>query len=57
MAWTSKFLVILITATAIAEKLSLPPVEFLKDFAMKYQRTSVIMNLPNEVPRSQVLNR
>ena len=57
MAWTSKVLVILITATAIAEKLSLPPVEFLKDFAMKYQRTSVIMNLPKEFPRSQVLNR
>ena len=57
MAWTSKVLVILITATAMAEKLSLPPVEFLKDFAMKYQRESIVMNLPKEVPCSQVLNR
>ena len=57
MAWTSKILVIVITATVMAEKLSLPPVAFLKDFAMKYQRRSVIMNLPKVVPRSQVLKR
>ena len=41
MALTSKVLVLLIIATAMAQKLFLPPVEFLKDFAMKYQRSSL----------------
>ena len=57
MAWTSKVLVLLIIATAMAEKLTLPPVEFLKDFAMKYQRSSIVMNLPKEISRNQVLKR
>ena len=57
MAWTSKVLVILITATAMAEKLSLPPVEFLKDFAIKYQRSNILMNLPKDISRYQVLKR
>ena len=38
MAWTWKVMVMLVIAPAIAEKLSLPPVNFLKDFALKYQR-------------------
>ena len=35
MAWTSKVLVILIIATAVAEKLSLPPAKILKAFVIK----------------------
>jgi hypothetical protein len=35
MAWTSKVLVILIIATAVAEKLSIPPVKILKAFVIK----------------------
>ena len=57
MAWTIKVLVILIMTTAMAEKLSLPPVNFLKDFATKYQRTSIVMNLPKDISRNQVLKR
>ena len=57
MAWTSKVLVLLIIATAMAEKLSLPSVEFLKAFAIKYQRESIVMNLPKEFSRDQVLKR
>ena len=57
MAWTSKVLVLLIIATAMAEKISLPPAEFLKDFAMKYQRSSIAMNIPKEISRNQVLKR
>ena len=57
MAWTIKVLVILIITTAMAEKLFLPPVNFLKDFAIKYQRTSIVMNLPKDISRNQVLKR
>ena len=57
MAWTSKVLVLLIIATAMAEKLSLPSVEFLKAFAIKYQRESIVMNLPKEFSHNQVLKR
>ena len=57
MAWTSKVLVLLIIATAMAEKLSLPPVEFLKAFSIKYQRESIVMNLPKQFSRDQVLKR
>ena len=38
MAWTIKVLVTLIISTAMSETFSLPPVNFLKDFAMEYQR-------------------
>ena len=57
MALTSNILVTLLTATAMAETFSLPPVIFLKDFAMKHQRTSIVMNLPQEISRNQVLKR
>ena len=57
MAWTIKVLAILIITTAMAEKLSLPPVKFLEDFATKYQRTSIVMNLPKDISRNQVLKR
>ena len=57
MVWTSKVLVLLIIATAMAEKLSLPSVEFLKAFAIKYQRESIVMNLPKQFSRDQVLKR
>ena len=57
MAWTIKVFVILIITTAMAEKLSLPPVKFLQDFATKYQRTSIVMNLPQHISRNQVLKR
>ena len=57
MAWTIKVLVILIITTAMAEKLSLPPVKFLEDFATKYQRTSIVMNLPKDISHNQVLKR
>ena len=57
MGWTIKVLVILIITTAMAEKLSLPPVNFLKDFATKYQKTSIVVNLPKNISRNQVLKR
>ena len=57
MAWTYKVLVISILAITMAETISLPPVKFLKDFAIKYQRSSIVMNLPKEIPRIQVLKR
>ena len=57
MAWTIKVLVTLIISTAMAETFSLPPVNFLEDFAMKYQRSSIVMNLPKEISRNQVLKR
>ena len=57
MAWTIKVLVTLIISTAMTETSSLPPVKFLEDFAMKYQRSSIVMNLPKEISRNQVLKR
>ena len=57
MAWTIKVLVTLIISTAMTETSSLPPVNFLEDFAMKYQRSSIVMNLPKEISRNQVLKR
>ena len=57
MAWTSKGLVLFIIATAMAEKLSLPPVKFLNAFVIKYQRSSIVMNLPKEVSHNQVLKK
>ena len=57
MAWKNKVLLILVIAPSIAEPFSLPPANFLKDFAMKYQRSSIVMNLPKEIPRIQVLKR
>ena len=57
MAWKSKVLVILTIALAIAEAFSLPPATFLKDFAMKHHRASIVMNLPKEIPHNQVLKR
>ena len=57
MAWTNKVLIILIIALAMAKTFSLPNAKFLKDFAMKYQRTSIVMNLPKEISRNQVLKR
>ena len=57
MAWTCKVLVILVIAPAIAEKLSLPPAKFLKDFALKYQRSSIVMNIPKKISRNQVIKR
>ena len=57
MAWKYKVLVILVIAPAFAESFSLPPAKFLKDFAMKYQRSSIVMNLPKEIPHIQVLKR
>ena len=57
MAWTCKVLVILILAIAMAETSSLPPVKFLKDFAIKYQRSSIVMNLPKDISRNQLLKR
>ena len=52
-----KDLVTLIILIALAETSSLPPVKFLEDFAMKYQRTSIVMNLPKEISCNQVLKR
>ena len=57
MAWTWKVLVILVIAPAIAEKLSLPPVNFLKDFALKYQRSSIVMNIPKKISHNQIVQR
>ena len=58
MAWTIKvFVILIITTRAMAEKLSLPPVNFLQDFATKYQRKSIVMNLPKHISRNQVLKR
>ena len=64
MAWSSRVLVLLMIETQIfglppggAEKLSLPSVEFLKAFVIKYQRESIVMNLPKEISHNQVLKR
>ena len=57
MALTCKVLVTLTIATTMAETLSLPPVKFLEDFAIKYQRSSIVMNFPKEISRNQVLKR
>ena len=57
MAWTCKVLVMLIIAITMAETFSLPPVKFLEDFAIKYQRSSIVMNLPKEISRNQLLKR
>ena len=57
MAWPCKVLVVSMIAIAIAEPFSLPPVKFLEDFAIKYQRSSIVMNLPKEISRNQVLKR
>ena len=57
MALTCKVLVTIIIATTMAETFSLPPVKFLQDFAIKYQRSSIVMNLPKEISRNQVLKR
>ena len=57
MAWTYKLLVILILAITMAETLSLPPVKFLQDFAIKHQRSSIVMNSPKDISRNQLLKR
>ena len=57
MAWTWKVLVIIVIAPAIAEKLSLPPAKFLKDFALKYQRSSIVMNIPKKISRNLAVKR
>ena len=57
MALTFKVLVTIIIATTMAETFSLPPVKFLQDFATKYQRTNIVMNLPEEISLNQVLKR
>ena len=57
MAWTSQVLVILVAALVIAKPFSLPPAKFLKDFALKYQRPSIVMNIPKDIPHNQVIKR
>ena len=57
MAWTCKVLVILIIAITMAETIALPPVKFLKDFAIEYQRSSIVLNLPRKISRNQVIKR
>ena len=57
MAWTMKVLVTLILLTAMAETFSLPPVKFLQDFAIKHQRSSIVMNLPKDISCNQLLKR
>ena len=57
MAWPCKVLVLSMIAIAIGEPFSLPPVKFLEDFAIKYQRSSIVMNLPKKISRNQLLKR
>ena len=57
MARASQVLVILVVALAIAKPFSLPPAKFLKDFALKYQRSSIVMSIPKEISRNQVVKR
>ena len=57
MDWKSKVLALFVIALAIPEAFSLPPARFLKDFAMKHQRSAIVMNLPKELPHYQVLKR
>ena len=40
-----------------AETFSFSNAQFLKDFAMKYRRMSIVMNLPKDISRNQVLKR
>ena len=57
MTRASQVLVILVVALAIAKPFSLPPAKFLKDFALKYQRSSIVMSIPKEISRNQVVKR
>ena len=57
MDWKSQVLAIFVIAPAIAEAFSLPAATFLKDFAMKHQRSAIVMNLPKEISQNQVLKR
>ena len=57
MDWKSKVFAIFVIALAIAEAFSLPPARFLKDFAMKHQRSAIVINIPKEIPHYQVLKR
>ena len=57
MARVSQVLVILVVALAIAKPFSLPPAKFLKDFALKYQRSSIVMSIPKEISLNQVVKR
>ena len=57
MAWTCKVFVIIIIAITMAETITLPPVKFLKDFAIEYQRSSIVLNLPRKISRNQVIKR
>jgi hypothetical protein len=55
MAWTWKVLLIIVIVPAIAEKLSLPPAKFLKDFALKYQMSSIVINIPKKISCNHVV--
>ena len=57
MARVSQVLVILVVALAIAKPFSLPPAKFLKDFALKYQRSSIVMSIPKEISLNHVVKR
>ena len=57
MAWKCKVLIVLILAITMAEMSSLPPVKFLKDFATKYQRSNIVMNLPKDTSHNQLVKR
>ena len=57
MAWISQVLVILVVALAIAKPFSLPPAKLLKDFALKYQRSNIVMNIPKEISHNEVIKR
>ena len=48
MAWTIIVLVILVITPTFTEAFSLPPANFLKDFATKYQKSSIVLNIPKE---------
>ena len=57
MDWKSKVLAIFVIALAIAEAFSLPPAKFLKDFAMKHQRSAIVMNIPKKISHNQIVQR
>ena len=57
MAWPSIVLVILVITPTFTEAFSLPLANFLKDFATKYQKSSIVMNIPKEISHNQVVKR
>ena len=49
--------ILLVAIITLADSFSLPPAKFLIDFAMKYQRDSIVMYFPKDVSNKEALQR